>query len=117
MDKDFALQFANEWISAWNAHDIERVLAHYEDDFEMNSPKIVRIVGEASGRLKGKKAIREYWVKALSMIPDLQFELISVLAGVDSVTIYYYGAGRQLAAEVFHCNPNGKVETAFAHYA
>lgn len=27
--------FAHEWIAAWNAHDLERILAHYADDVEL----------------------------------------------------------------------------------
>jgi ketosteroid isomerase-like protein len=26
--------FASEWIEAWNSHDLDRILAHYSDDFE-----------------------------------------------------------------------------------
>ncbi|MDQ6926152.1 MAG: nuclear transport factor 2 family protein, partial [Candidatus Eremiobacteraeota bacterium] len=33
-----ARAFAKSWIDAWNAHDIEGILAHYTDDFEMSSP-------------------------------------------------------------------------------
>ena len=41
--------FFTEWIAAWNARDLERVLAHYHEDFEMTSPVIVQIAGEPSG--------------------------------------------------------------------
>jgi hypothetical protein len=30
--RDFAERFAEEWVAAWNAHDLVRILAHYEDD-------------------------------------------------------------------------------------
>ena len=40
MEKSFAKRFAMEWVAAWNSHDLERILAHYEDDFEMSSPII-----------------------------------------------------------------------------
>ncbi|MBT0664998.1 nuclear transport factor 2 family protein [Geobacter pelophilus] len=116
MNKEFAEQFAREWIEAWNGHDLERVLAHYADDFEMNSPFIVQIAGEPSGRLTGKVAVGAYWAKALTMIPDLHFELIATLVGVNSVTLHYRGAGGRLAAEVFHFGPDNKVVRAFAHY-
>ena len=33
--KDWAHKFAQEWVEAWNAHDIERVLSYYTDDFEI----------------------------------------------------------------------------------
>lgn len=116
MDIEYAKQFAREWIEAWNNHDLEQVLAHYADDFEMNSPYIVQITGEPSGRLKGKAAVGAYWAKALAMIPDLHFELVSTLVGVNSITLYYKGARDRLSAEVFLFGPDGKVVEAFAHY-
>ena len=117
MDKAHAERFAAEWIAAWNAHDIPRVLSHYADDFEMSSPVIVQVTGEASGRLRGKAAVGAYWAEALKRVPGLRFELLCVLAGVDSVVLHYRGAGGRLAAEVFHFGADGKVDRAVAHYA
>jgi ketosteroid isomerase-like protein len=116
MDKAFAENFAKEWIAAWNSHDLDRILEHYEDNFEMSSPIIRTLAGEPSGTLRGKAAVRSYWAKALEKAPDLHFELLTVLAGVNSVTVYYKGH-RGLSAEVFHFGPGGKVRAAFAHYA
>jgi len=116
MAPGFAERFAKEWVEAWNAHDLDRVLSHYEDDFEMSSPIIVSMVGEPSGTLRGKPAIRAYWTKALAMLPNLRFELLNVLAGVNTVTLCYRGH-RGLVAEVFHFGATGKVSKAFAHYA
>lgn len=117
LDRAFAEHFAADWVAAWNAHDLDRILAHYADDFEMTSPVIVQIAGEPSGTLRGKQAVGVYWRKALQLIPDLQFELISLLVGVGSVTLYYKGTRGRLAAEVFHFGPDRKVVKAFAHYA
>ena len=83
--REFARQFAREWIEAWNRHDLEKILSHYSDDFVMSSPRIAIIVGDESGVLKGKDAIRAYWKRALELTPDLQFELISIFVGADSV--------------------------------
>jgi ketosteroid isomerase-like protein len=30
--------FAEDWIAAWNAHDLDRVLSHYADDIVFLSP-------------------------------------------------------------------------------
>lgn len=38
MRKEFAQQFAKEWVQAWNNHDIEAILSHYTEDFEIESP-------------------------------------------------------------------------------
>lgn len=116
IDKLFAQHFAKEWIDSWNSHDLERILSHYADDFEMSSPYIIQIAGEPSGTLQGKAAVGAYWAKALQRIPNLRFELRDILIGVGSVTLYYQGA-RGLAAEVFHFGPDRKVARAYAHYA
>jgi hypothetical protein len=116
MEKTFAERFAADWIDSWNAHDLDRVLAHYADDFEMSSPVIIQIAEEPSGVLRGKAAVAAYWRKALDLIPDLHFELISILAGVSTITLYYRGARGRLAAEVFHFDARQKVSRAFAHY-
>ena len=109
MDKAFAEHFAADWIDSWNSHDLDRVLSHYADDFEMTSPVIIQIDAERSGTLRGKAAVGRYWRKALELIPDLHFELIAVLAGVTSITLYYKGAGGRLAAEVLHFGAERRV--------
>jgi ketosteroid isomerase-like protein len=118
LTRAFAEHFAAAWINAWNAHDLEAVLSHYSDDFEMSSPLIAVIAQEPSGTLRGKAAVRAYWSKALQMLPDLRFELVDTLLGADSITLYYKGA-RGMAAEVFVFDSNepGKVRKAMAHYA
>ena len=117
MDKPFVEHFTTDCIDSWNAHDLDRILSHYSDQFEMSSPAIIQVAGEPSGTLQGKVAVRAYWKKALELVPDLQFELLQVLAGVNSITVHYKGARGRLAAEVFHFGPDQKVTRAFAHYA
>lgn len=110
-----ANEFADHWIASWNSHDLETILSHYTDDFEMSSPVIISAMGEPTGRLKGKEIIRVYWSRALERFPELHFEKLQVLVGAGSVTILYNGV-RGLSAEVFHFNEETKVYAAFAHY-
>ena len=72
----------------------QRAVSNYADDFEMTSPLIVEWMGVASGTLKGKEAIRPYWERGLATRPPLRFELLDVLAGVNSVAIYYRSVTR-----------------------
>lgn len=116
IDKEFASNFALDWVNSWNRHDLKSILTHYTDDFEMSSPVITTIAGEPSGILAGKTAVGAYWSKALELIPDLKFDLISILTGINSITLYYMGP-KGLSAEVFHFNSEGKVFKAYAHYA
>ena len=114
--REFADHFAADWVDAWNAHDLDRVLSHYSEDFEMSSPYIAQIANEPGGSLKGKAAVGAYWKMALQRMPDLRFELVQTLVGVGSVTLYYKGA-RGMAAEVFFFGAGQKVVKAAAHYA
>ena len=81
--------FAREWCEAWNAHDVERVLQHFNDDAVFTSPAASRIVPETDGRVNGKANLRQYWSKALSLIPDLHFEVVQLFAGIETLVIRY----------------------------
>lgn len=116
ISQEFSEHFAHDWVNAWNSHDIEAVLSHYSDDFEMQSPYIEELAGVASGVLHGKAAVRAYWCAALQRIPDLHFDIITVLRGSSSIVIHYRGVGR-LAAEMFHFGDDGLVKKSFAHYS
>jgi ketosteroid isomerase-like protein len=116
ISREFAERFAKDWVDAWNRHDLEGVLSHYAEDFDMSSPYIVQIAGEPSGRLKGKAAVRAYWAAALKGYPDLRFELVETLVGTGSITLYYRGV-RGMVAEVFQFGDGETVVRASAHYA
>lgn len=77
---EFAAKFAEDWIASWNAHDLQRILDHYTDDFEMSSPFIISRNEDPTGTLVGKEAVGNYWRRALEANPTLHFELIEVLA-------------------------------------
>lgn len=111
-----ARAFALEWVEAWNAHDIERVLSHYAEDVAFHSPFIAIFADEASGHLLGKAALRTYWAAALEKLPDLRFELLDVLLGAGSLTVYYRGH-RGMVAETFFFSEDGKVQRATACYS
>jgi len=115
VDPGFARDFALSWIAAWNRRDLDAILEHYREDFEFSSPIIVEVVGEPSGTLRGKPAVRAYWTRALARLPELHFELEDVLAGIDTITLYYRGH-RGTSAETFHFDRHGKVYRAFACY-
>lgn len=115
ISREFGEAFAQEWIEAWNGHDLDRVLSHYAEDFTMSSPYIAQIAGVASGTLTGKESVRAYWAAALQKMPTLRFEHRQTLVGADSVTIYYRGV-RGMAAEVFFFGQDRLVIRAAAHY-
>jgi ketosteroid isomerase-like protein len=92
--------FAESWLDAWNAHDLERVLRHFADDAVFLSPFAARILPESDGVLRGKAAVREYWTAGLAAMPDLHFEIVDVFTGVDTVVINYRNQSGGLVNEV-----------------
>lgn len=112
----FAASFAAEWIAAWNARDLTRVLSHYTEDFEMSSPFIVEMAGEPSGRLQGKVQVRAYWQAALGKNPGLHFELLDVFIGANSIVLHYRNNSGKRVAEILFFNEQGLVYRAAAHY-
>ena len=89
MNASGAAAFAAEWIAAWNARDVEAVLAHYADDVVFTSPTAARFVPSSGGTIRGKEALRQYWTTALEANPDLRFELVDVYVGVSTVALHY----------------------------
>jgi ketosteroid isomerase-like protein len=116
IDRAAGQRFADEWIAAWNSHDLDRILTHYADDFEFTSPVIVEVMGEPSGTLRGKPAIRTYWSKALARVPELRFTLTEVMCGIRSVVINYVRHDGRHASEWFELDANGVVVRSAAHY-
>jgi len=33
-----AIAFAEHWVQAWNSHDLDAIVSHYEDDVVLVSP-------------------------------------------------------------------------------
>ena len=84
---------------------LERVLAHYTDDFQMTSPLIAQWLGIADGKLQGKDAIRNYWAQGLAKMPQLEFKLIDVVVGMSSLGIVFETVGLpRRVLEFMHLN-------------
>ena len=79
--------FADRWLAAWNAHDLDAVLALFHDDVIFTSPLAQKVAPESEGILHGRDALRAYWSAALAQLPDLHFELTNLFAGVDTLLI------------------------------
>ena len=109
-------QFAREWIAAWNAHDLERVLAHYAPDVELSSPLAAERIPASGGYIRGEAELRAYWEPALAANPDLHFDLEAVLTAVDGCTILYRNHRGQQVAESLYWNEAGLVTRAAVAY-
>jgi len=116
MNKQFANQFTHDWLEAWNHQDLEKILSFYHKDCEFSSPLISEVLKTPISELKGTEQLRDYWQRALKLVPNLSFELISILVGVNSLIITYYGAHDTSSADVFYFNADNKVIKSSSYY-
>lgn len=113
-DDAAACRWAEHHVATWNGHDLDEILALYRKDAELESPLAVNLVG--SPRVEGFEALRAYFGAALERYPELRFELLDVLAGVGSVTLYFESIGGRSVAEVCFVDDDGRIARVLAHY-
>jgi hypothetical protein len=116
LQASIARAFAEEWVDAWNSHDLERILAHYDDEVILTSPVALKLLN-GDGTVRGKAALREYFLRGLQAYPDLRFDLIDALWGTETIVIYYINNVRgSKTAEVMLLNAAGKIRRGWANY-
>ena len=116
MTKEEAWKLANEWIAAWNAHDLDAILAHYEEGIELTSPAAAQLLGRADGKVVGKANLRAYFKRGLEAYPELRFELEDVLWGLNSVVLCYKNQKGTRTAEFMEVSASGKAMRVVANY-
>lgn len=113
----FARHFAQDWVNAWNSHDLESILDHYDDAVTLTSPVALTLLNNKDGVVRGKSALRGYFQRGIQAYPELRFDLIDTLWGVETIVVYYENnvrAGR--SAEVMQLSASGKILRVWANY-
>jgi ketosteroid isomerase-like protein len=115
--KEEAGKLAEHWVAAWNAHDLELIMTHYEDDVELTSPVAAQLLGTLDGKVVGKANLRAYFQRGLEAYPELQFHLEGVLWGVSSVVLCYKNQKGTRTAEFMELSGAGRVARVVANYS
>lgn len=115
-----AQTFAARWYAAWNAGDLDAVMACYDESIEHSSPFIARFNGTQDGSLRGKGAVRAYFGRALTTNPtprgETRFQPMHLTTGLLSVLVVYRRWTGELAGEVFFLNAQGLIVRSVSHY-
>lgn len=80
---------ANQWFDAFNAQDLEALLALYAEDAEHYSPKLKARTPETQGLIRGKRALRDWWRDAFDRLPTLHYRLIRLTVNDEHVFMEY----------------------------
>ena len=111
-----ARKFAEHWIAAWNAHDLEAILSHYRPDVTLTSPVAAKRFNDPAGTVVGIEALQNYFKLGLETYPQLRFELLDVMWGVASVVLYYRNHVGTMTGEFMELDSSGKVVRVVANY-
>lgn len=115
LEPAFVHQFAQDWIGAWNSHELERILAHYSPDVTLVSPVALKRLGNAT--VQGKAALHDYFRAGLEAYPDFRFTLHDTFWGVDTIALLYSSSFRTAqTVEVMQLAPDGLVVRVWANY-
>ena len=80
---------AHKWFKAFNEHNLENLLALYDDEAQHYSPKLKVRMPETRGFVKGKEALRNWWQDAFDRLPSLKYEVIKLTADEEQVFMEY----------------------------
>jgi hypothetical protein len=67
------ISIANKWFDAFNEHNLEKLLALYDDNAQHYSPKLKIRNPETKGLIKGKDALRSWWRDSFDRLPTLKY--------------------------------------------
>jgi predicted ester cyclase len=82
----------------------------------LTSPVALKLLN-GDGTVRGKAALREYFLRGLQAYPDLRFDSIDTLWGTETIVICYINNVRgSKTAEVMLLNAAGKISRVWANY-
>ena len=111
-----ANEFAQDWLNAWNSHDLDEIMRHYGTDVVLVSPVAAKLLNDPSGMVKGKDALRAYFRRGLEAYPNLRFQLVDVLWGLSSIVLYYVNQKGTKTGEFMEIDADSKVTRVVANY-
>ncbi len=80
---------AREWLRAFNARELDALLALYAEDAVHTSPKLRAKKPETLGQVRGKEALRAWWQDSFDRLPGLRYDALTITADRERVFMEY----------------------------
>ena len=80
---------AKNWLQAFNEHNLENLLALYDENAVHFSPKLKVRHPETNGLIKGKDALHAWWLDAFERLPQLAYHEKTITADEERVFMEY----------------------------
>lgn len=117
LDRKAVEDAATAWIAAWNSHDLDRIVDQFSDDVELVSPRVMELLGDPRGTIRGRTALRAYFQRGLTAAPELRFTLERVYVGVKDFAIQYRRHDGRSVVETLELDAEGRVRRAVVYYS
>lgn len=108
---------ADSWLAAWNAHDLDAIMACYSEDVEFVASTVIQRWGRNDGRLQGKTELRHHFELGLELAPDLTFTEEAFLANPVGYALVYLRENDNRVLDVVELNADGLAARVQAFYA
>jgi predicted SnoaL-like aldol condensation-catalyzing enzyme len=83
------LGIAKSWLRSFNEHNLENLLALYDEQAIHFSPKLKVHRPDTNGLIKGKAALHDWWEDSFQRLPELQYREVSLTADEHRVFMEY----------------------------
>jgi ketosteroid isomerase-like protein len=107
---------AKDWIEAWNAHDLERIMSHYSPDVEFEAETVRTRWEQPGGKLLGIAELRKHFALGLKLAPQLKFQLEQVLLAPSGYAILYRRENGNRVIDCVALNDAGQAAKVTAYY-
>src|SRR3984957_19547479 len=109
-------EIINDWLEAWNSHDLDRIMQHYAEEGEFSAQTVVTRWGKADGKLKGKAELRAHFSKGLALAPDIHFTLEEVLLAPNGYAVLYRRDNGNRVVDAVELDASGLAVKVTAYY-
>jgi len=107
---------AEQWIGAWNARDLDRIMEHYAADVEFEANTVIRRWQKPDGKLRGLAELRDHFRLGLELAPDLHFDLEDVFSAPSGYALLYRRENGNRVLDVVELDGEGKARRVKAFY-
>lgn len=112
-----AREFAQRWLQGVGSHDVNQMVSFYTPDAQLESPAVVKLLGEPSGRIQGHERLRAFFSKALTTYPHMNMQLIEASIGISSITVWYANHRGTRTSACLELDAAGKIRRNLTHYS
>lgn len=98
-------------FSNWNKQDLNALMKLFSDNIELVSNKVMDLLPDANGRIRGSNTLRTYWGALMQLYPNYRFRLKRFQVEEETIVVYYMTDDRQThCISKLHLNSAGLIE-------